>query len=168
MVHFPCLQPFDDVNKRVSRLAANIPCIRANLSPLSFEEVLRDLYSKALLGVYELRRTELLRDLFVWAYRKSASRYAAARQSIGEPDALRVRYRNALREVVATVVHAAMDKKQAACHVAAWAGAHVEEPDRERFRSVAERELLSLHEGNFARYRVTPSEFARWYVGWRR
>ena len=32
---FPYLQPFDDVNKRVSRLAANIPLIKSNLSPLS-------------------------------------------------------------------------------------------------------------------------------------
>ncbi|MYC65268.1 MAG: Fic family protein [Acidobacteriia bacterium] len=168
MVQFPYLQPFDDVNKRVSRLAANIPFIRANLSPLSFEEVPRDHYSKALLGVYELRRTELLRDLFVRAYRQSAARYAAVRQSIGEPDALRMRYRNALREVVAAVVHAAMDKKQAAAHVASWAGEHIAEPDRERFRSIAERELLSLHQGNFARYRVTPSEFATWHGVWNR
>ena len=36
MVQLPYLQPFDDVNKRVSRLAANIPFIKANLSPLSF------------------------------------------------------------------------------------------------------------------------------------
>ena len=39
MVHFPYLQPFEDVNKRVSRLAANIPLIRHNLWPLSFVDV---------------------------------------------------------------------------------------------------------------------------------
>ena len=43
MVQLPYLQPFDDVNKRVSRLAANIPLIKANLSPLSFEDVSREL-----------------------------------------------------------------------------------------------------------------------------
>ena len=32
MVQLPYLQPFDDVNKRVSRLAANIPLIKRNLS----------------------------------------------------------------------------------------------------------------------------------------
>lgn len=71
-----------------------------------------------------------------------------------------MRCRNALREVVGVVVRAAVDKKQAAAHLASWAGEHIAEPDRERFRSIAERELLSLHQGNFARYRVTPSEFA--------
>lgn len=33
MTQLPYLQPFDDVNKRVSRLAANIPLIKANFSP---------------------------------------------------------------------------------------------------------------------------------------
>ena len=41
MVQLPYLQPFDDVNKRVSRLAANIPFIKRNLSPLSFMGVPR-------------------------------------------------------------------------------------------------------------------------------
>ena len=39
MVHLPYLQPFEDVNKRVSRLAANIPLIQHNLCPLSFIDV---------------------------------------------------------------------------------------------------------------------------------
>jgi hypothetical protein len=34
MVHLPYLQPFEDVNKRVSRLAANLSLIRHNLCPL--------------------------------------------------------------------------------------------------------------------------------------
>src|SRR3984885_4903810 len=44
MVQLPYLQPFDDVNKRVSRLSANIPFIKLNLSPLSFIDVPRTLY----------------------------------------------------------------------------------------------------------------------------
>ena len=51
MVQLPYLQPFDDVNKRVSRLAANIPFIQANLAPLSFTDVPGDLYTRATLGV---------------------------------------------------------------------------------------------------------------------
>lgn len=167
MVHFPYLQPFDDVNKRVSRLAANIPLIKANLSPLSFDDVSRDLYTQAILGVYELRRTELLRDLFLWAYGRSAARYAAVRQSIGEPDPFRMRHRTALRELVRAVIRAAMDKKQAAAEVNAWAVRHIDEAERGRFRQIAERELLSLHEGNFARYRVAPAEYAAWQRVWR-
>ena len=167
MVQLPYLQPFDDVNKRVSRLAANIPLTKANLSPLSFEEVPRDLYTEAVLGVYELRRTELLRDLFLWAYGRSAARYAAVRQSLGEPDPFRMRHRAALRKLVGAVVRRRMDKRQAAAHVVAWTDEQINEPERSRFREIAERELLSLHEGNFARYRIAPAEFGAWQAVWR-
>ncbi len=99
MVHLPYLQPFDDVNKRVSRLSANIPFIKQNLTPLSFTDVPRNVYTDAILGVYELNRIELLRDVFIWAYERSAARYAAVRQSLGEPDPFRLKYRDPLREV---------------------------------------------------------------------
>ena len=39
MVHLPYLQAFEDVNKLLSRLAANIPFVRHNLCPLSFIDV---------------------------------------------------------------------------------------------------------------------------------
>ena len=168
MVQFPYLQPFDDVNKRVSRLSANIPLIKSNLSPLSFEGVPREAYTDAVLGVYELNRTELLRDLFIWAYERSAARYAAVRQSLGEPDPFRLRYRDALRELIGAVVRGRMDKKQASAHVGAWTREHIDEAERQLFRETAESELLSLHEGNFARYRIRPSEFAAWQEAWGR
>ncbi len=168
LVQLPYLQPFDDVNKRVSRLAANIPLIKANLSPLSFEDVPRDLYTEAVPGVYELNRVELLRDVFVWAYERSAARYAAVRQSLGEPDPFRMRHRTALRELVAHVVRGCMDAGQAAAEIEAWCGQNIAQQERERFREMVERELLSLHKGNFARYRIRPSEFAAWHEAWRR
>ena len=167
LVQIPYLQPFDDVNKRVSRLAANIPLIKANLAPLSFEDVPRDLYTEAVLGIYELNRIELLRDVFVWAYERSAARYAAVRQSLGEPDPFRMRHRTALRALVAAVVRDRMDTGQAATAIGAWVAQHIAEQEAERFREMVERELLSLHEGNFARYRITPSEFAAWQEAWK-
>lgn len=167
MVHLPYLQPFDDVNKRVSRMAANIPFIQANLSPLSFTDLPRDLYVHAILGVYELNRVEMLREVFIWSYERSADRYVAVRQSLGEPDPFRLRYREQLRTVIAEVVQGPMDRKTASAHIASWAAAHLEEDDRARFREVTETELLGLHEGNFARYAIRPAEFAAWQETWR-
>ena len=167
LVQLPYLQPFDDVNKRVSRLTANIPLIKANLAPLSFEDVPRDLYTEAVLGVYELNRIELLRDVFVWAYERSAARYAAVRQSLGEPDPFRMSHRAALRELVAAVVRGCMDTGAAATAIDVWCRQYIAEPEQERFRETVERELLSLHEGNFARYRITPSEFTAWQEAWK-
>jgi hypothetical protein len=163
MVQLPYLQPFDDVNKRVSRLAANIPFVQRNLSPLSFTEVPSDLYTEAVLGVYELNRTDLLKDLFVWAYERSAARYAAVRQSLGEPDPFRLRYRDLLRDVVAGVVRARLKSTDALRYIAEWTQRNVPSDDREQFQNTAETELLDLHEGNFARYRITSAEFAAWH-----
>lgn len=166
MVQIPYLQPFDDVNKRVSRLAANIPLIRNNLAPLSFVDVPDATYTYGMLGVYELNRVDLIKDVFLWAYERSAHRYAAIRQTLGEPDQLRLRHRAALKTIVSEVVGRAMGKKDAAQHVAAWAAAQISEPDRPRFVEMVETELLALHEGNFARYQVRPSEFDAWQKVW--
>jgi hypothetical protein len=166
MVQLPYLQPFDDVNKRVSRLAANIPFIKHNLSPLSFTDVPRPLYTDALLGVYELNEIHLLKDVFIWAYGRSAEHYAAVRQSLGEPDPFRFRHSAAIRQLVAEVIKGRMDRKRAAAHIAAWTKRNVAEGERARFQDMAETELINLHEGNFARYQVRPSEFKSWQEVW--
>ena len=167
MVQLPYLQPFEDVNKRVSRLAANIPFIKRNLSPLSFTDVPRALYLDAILGVYELNKVDLLRDVFIWAYERSAVRYAAVRQSVGEPDPFRFRHRAALRQIVGEVIRGRMDKKAAAAHIAAWVEKNgIPQAEREKFRDMAESELVGLHEGNFARYQIRPSEFEAWRESW--
>ena len=166
MVQLPYLQPFDDVNKRVARVGANIPLIKDNLCPLSFVDVPRSTYTEAVLGVYELNRIDLLKDVFVWAYERSAARYAAVRQSLGEPDTFRLRHRAAIQQVVAGIVRDRMVRNSALHHVARWVQANLDAGDRERFREVAENELLGLHEGNFARYRIRPSEFETWQRVW--
>jgi hypothetical protein len=166
MVYLPYLQPFDDVNKRVSRLAANIPFLRANLCPLSFTDVPRDLYNQAVLGVYELRRPDLLKEVFLWAYRRSAQRYMAIQQSLGDPDPFRLRHRQRIRDLIAEVIRGRMSRREALAHVTRWTREQIPEEEQERFREVVESELLALHEGNFARYRIRPSEFRAWQEGW--
>ena len=167
MVHLPYLQPFEDVNKRVSRLAANIPLIRRNLCPLSFVDVPRQAYLLAMIAVYELRRVELLRDVFVWAYRRSCAHYGAVRQSLGEPDPFRLRYRALITEMVAEVVQTAMNKARASAFVQAKARELLSHEDRERFVEAVDTELLNLTEYNIARHRLRPSEFMRWKKIWK-
>ena len=166
MVQLPYLQPFDDVNKRVSRLAANIPLIKKNLVPLTFLDVPRDLYTQAILAVYELNRVELLKDLYLWAYRRSAERYAAARQSLGEPDPFRLANRDALRDVVGQIVRQGLNREAAFKFLERWSKENLPPGDRAQFVEVAEDEILALHEGNFARYRLRPSEFESWQKVW--
>ena len=166
MVHLPYLQPFDDVNKRTSRLSANIPFIRQNLSPLSFVDVPEQAYMDGLLGVYELNRVELLRDVFVWACERSCARYSAVRQSLGEPDKFRLRYREMIASLVADIVNARMNKISAVAAIKKHAASEVDAADQARFIEVTETELMCLHEGNMARYRIRPSEFSEWQQHW--
>ena len=120
-----------------------------------------------MIAVYELRRVELLRDLFVWAYKRSCARYGAVRQSLGEPDPFRLKYRVLITEVVAEVVRNSMNKAGASAFVQAKAEELIEQADRERFVEAMDTELLSLTEYNMARHRVRPSEFMRWKSAWK-
>ena len=167
LVHLAYLQGFEDLNKRVSRLAANVPLIRGNLCPLSFVDVPERAYIDGVLGIYELNRVELLRDVFVWAYERSSARYSAVRQSLGEPDPFRVRYRALVAEVVAAVVRTRRDKQAATALARRRAAGQASPADQARFVEVAETELMSLHEGNIARYRLRPAEYQAWRQAWR-
>lgn len=165
MVQLPYLQPFDDVNKRVSRLAANISLNQHNLSPLSFIDVPDHLYIQGTLAVYEMNRIDLLKDVFLWAYERSAARYAALRQSLGEPDPFRLKYREPIRTLIARIVSQAMDSKQASETITDFA-IQISETERPKFIEAVETELMALHEGNFARYWISPSEFRKWKTVW--
>jgi hypothetical protein len=166
LVHLPYLQPFDDANKRVSRLAANIPFVKNNLCPLAFSGVPEDLYVHGLLGVYELNRVDLLRDVYVEAYERSAQQYSAVRQSLGEPDPFRLRHNKMIKETVSEVVKENLARSDARAYVLESAGEIDDANDREKFVRLVETELYSLHEGNFARYGITPPEFLKWQHTW--
>lgn len=160
MVHLPYLQPFEGVNKRVSRLAANIPLIRRNVSPLSFIDVPREAYVEGILGVYELRRVDLLRDVFVWAYERSCQQYVAIRQQLVPPDTFRLRYRAELTATVRAIVQRALAATDAT--IRKLLPPLVKKADRPRFIALVREELKSLHEGNAIRFGLRPLEYAEW------
>ncbi len=166
LVHFSYLQSFDDVNKRVSRLAANIPLIRENLCPLSFVDVPERAYIDGVLAIYELNRVELLRDVFVWAYERSSARYSAVQQSLGEPDPFRLRYKALVSEVISEVVLTEMDRESTTSLARRYASEQVLPADRARFLEMVETEIMSLHEGNIARYHLRPAQYHAWRRGW--
>ena len=160
MVHLPYLQPFEDVNKRVSRLAANIPLIRHNLCPLSFIDVPQQAYVDGMIGVYELNRVELLRDVFIWAYERSCQQYVAVQQHLVPPDTFRLRYRLQLSNTVATIIRTGKSADET--NVNLIMPDTVLEEDRERFVHLVIAEFQHLHAGNVVRFGLRPLEFAAW------
>ncbi len=165
MVQLPYLQPFDDINKRVSRLAANISLNRHNLSPLSFVDVPNDLYVHGIKGVYELNEIALLKDVFLWAYERSAARYAAIKQSLGEPDPFKLKYREQIRTLVSEIVGQRLSQKEAS-GVIKKSAQEIPDLDRAKFVEAVETELMNLHEGNFARFWISPASFKKWQQTW--
>jgi Fic family protein len=166
MVHLPYLQPFEDVNKRVSRLAANIPLIRHNLCPLSFVDVEQSDYIGGLIGVYEQNRVEYLRDVFARAYQRSCARYSAIRESLGDPDPFRLRHRSEIGRAVREIVLNRKSRLQAPEAIRKHAAGTIPGADQAKFLEVTETEVSSLHEGNIARYRLRPAEYVAWKKRW--
>lgn len=160
MVHLPYLQPFEDVNKRVSRLAANIPFIRHNLCPLSFIDVPQQAYVDAMLGVYELNQVELLRDVFVWAYERSCQQYVAVKQNLAPPDIFRLRHRQALAEVIAAIVR--QGEAATAPNVKSKIPSKVPLTEHDHFVELVLAEFEALHVGNAVRFGIRPLEFSAW------
>jgi hypothetical protein len=161
MVHLPYLQPFADVNKRTSRLGANLPLIKANLCPLSFVDVPQHAYVDGTLGVYELNRVELLRDVFAWAYERSCAQYRVVRDTMPQPDPLRLRYRGELAAAVRdTVLSGTAPNRE---WLRAWGASHgIPEADADGFAQAALGLLLGLHEGSLFRYGLRQGDFTTW------
>lgn len=159
MVHLPYLQPFADVNKRTSRLAANLPLLQHNLCPLTFLGVPEDTYSQAILGIYEMTRVELLRDVFVWAYERSTQEYLALKQNLAEPDPLRLRYRELIKRVIREVV---LTPNTDPLDLIREAVQSIETTESEEVQALLIQELRRLHEGVLARYGLRPSEWECW------
>ena len=150
----------DSLNKRLARLGAKLSLVKSNLCPLTFLDVPERAYVDAILGVYEMNRIELLRDLFVWAYERSTQQYMKVKSSLKEPDPVRLKYLEQTHEILGMVVREL--KIPARKAVIVFAAAHVNRDDQSLFVDMVMDDLRRLHEGVIARYRIRPSEFAIW------
>ena len=166
LVQLPYLQPFEDVSKRVSRLAANIPLLKEKLCPVSFIDVPEHLYIQALLGVYELADVALLRDVFLWAYRRSAMHNRAIRSSLGAPEPISLRHRALITSSVKELVESKTGKALVWPAIAWLLGKDIDPNEREELARVVEKQLLGLHEGNIERFSIAQDDFDQWKSTW--
>jgi len=103
LVHVSYLQAFIDVNKRIARLAANIPLVIGNLVPLSFNDIERQDYISAIVAVYELQDVGPIADLFAFSYMRTCAAYDATVKAIGF-DEVRVRFRAERRAILRELI----------------------------------------------------------------
>lgn len=159
LVHIPYLQAFEDINKRTSRVAANIPLLKADLAPMSFMTMNDIDYVDGLIGVYELNNVALLRDAYVDAYLASAENYKTLRAEIETPGKAALAYREFVREAVRRSV---LEWKEfnAERIMAMAQEAGIAEADRPSVVDYVGQEFRGLHEGNVIRYRLRAEDLA--------
>ena len=71
-----------------------------------------------------------------------------------------------MREIISEIIRDKRDKAAAVDHLRQWTAEKIPPADREQFARTVEIELAGLHEGNFVRYRIRPSEFRAWKIAW--
>lgn len=160
LVHLTYLQPFIDVNKRTARLAANIPLIKQNLVPLSFNDVEREDYTSAVLAIYELQNIYPLLDLYTFSYLRTCKLYDSTIKALGF-DEIRVRYRSQRRAIVRTIILQQLHKKAIQKYIQEQAKA-IPQEDRNAFLEDLEEDLAQIDESRLAGLGVTTPELHAW------
>lgn len=159
LVHIPYLQAFDDINKRTSRIASNIPLLRADLAPMSFLTMNDRDYIDGLIGTYELNNVSLLREAYIDAYMASAENYKVLRAEVESPDKAALAYRDFVRKAVRRCV-LEWRAFQPENIMAMAVDAGIPESDRQQVVNYVGQEFRSLHEGNVIRYRLRAEDLA--------
>ena len=161
LLHLPYLQPFEDVNKRTSRLACNIPLMKENMSPMSFIDLPKDAYTDAILAFYEIKDPEPMKDLYLWSYERSSDHYKSQIESFGVIEPLRLKYRSERRKVISYLINNFLGEESM---VKAAEEERVDIPNehlKDFFKHIQE-DLKTLHEGNLIGLNITSDQFKKW------
>lgn len=161
LIHLSYLQAFEDVNKRTSRLSCNIPFIKNNLCPLSFTDVSQDDYIASLLCVYEKNDITPMIDLFVWAYLRSCEQYSIVKQSLGEIDTYRIKYRQQRKIIMGQIIQQNLHGNEILQAIEAYC--HEQDiTDVSKFVAMTLVDLDTLHLGAIIGLGVTETQFQNW------
>ncbi|MGZ3779600.1 MAG: Fic family protein [Pseudobdellovibrionaceae bacterium] len=154
-VFLPYLQPFEDLNKRTSRVCCNVPLLIENYVPISFLNIERDEYLTALKAVYEFNRIDEMKTVFLKAYKYSVEKYRFIKQTIRTPTKFEIKFRAEIKESVHNCVKNKVDPKKLR-----FPG--LTKLERDQLRQIIFSELTTLHEENLIRFNLKLSEFKNW------
>lgn len=161
LVHITYLQGFSDVNKRTARLSANIPLIKANFVPLSFNDVQRDDYTSAIIAVYELQDVRPIIDLYVFSYMRTCAMYDSTIKAIGI-DEVRVRYRQQRRGIIRDVILKGMVGNALKVYIDQQALNLIKVEDRTSFIEDVMEDLKDIDMSRVVGLGITPEELKAW------
>jgi hypothetical protein len=157
LVHIPYLQGFIDINKRTSRVASNIPLLKADLAPMSFLTMDDAAYIDGLIGIYEFNNVALLREVYVESYLASAEKYRVLRAEVDVPDKAALAYRDVVRDLVRfSVLEAKRFKPDVV--LALVQKQDVPKDDQDAVVAYAHEQFKGLHEGNAIRFKLKAAD----------
>jgi hypothetical protein len=76
-----------------------------------------------------------------------------------------MKYRDEMKALIFTIVTDTMDAPSALIKIQQEA-LSIPKEDSAKFIEAVETELLSLHEGNIARYKIRHADFEKWKKAW--
>ncbi len=160
LINLSYLQAFLDVNKRTARIACNIPFIKNNLVPISFNEINVEDYRSAMIAIYEFNQVNPLVELYVWSYLRTAKEYKVTMESLGF-DPVRVKYRaqrrKLLHDIITNMVNLRIEDA-----IFAYAETNIQAKDQKKFIEDMHTDLKNLDTINIAGLGVTKDEFLNW------
>ena len=161
LIHISYLQPFSDVNKRTARLSANIPQIKGNLVPLSFNDVEREDYTSAIIAIYELQDVRPLLDLYVFSYLRTCAMYDSTIKAMGF-DEIRVRYRGQRRELLRNIILHEITEKEIPAYIQANFPLAVKKEEKKAFIEDLLEDIKDMDENRIAGLGVTQDQLQIW------
>jgi hypothetical protein len=161
LLHLAYLQPFTDVNKRTSRLSANIPLICHNLVPLSFSDVPKDDYLDAMLLVYECQQFEPLAELYQYSYLRTCQSYHVTADAMGI-DQTRVRFRQARRQLLGDIIRQQLTTPQLKAYIQQYTAQHIPLENQSAFLGNVDDDLRLLSPSRLVGLGVSDEQFKQW------
>jgi len=161
LVHITYLQGFSDVNKRTARLSANIPLIKANLVPLSFNDVDREAYTSSVIAIYELQVIRPLLDLYLFSYMRTCAMYDSTVKALGF-DEVRVRYRQQRRAIIHDVILNKLSDASMKEYISDQVLKLIKEEDRTSFFEDVIEDLREIDLSRIAGLGITHDQLNMW------
>ncbi len=161
LIHISYLQAFSDVNKRTARLSANIPLIKNNLVPLSFNDVERDDYMSSMIAVYELQDVRPILDLYLFSYMRTCLMYDSTIKAIGF-DEIRVRYRQQRRALIRDIIINNLVGKPIMEYLTTQTLQLIRKEDRDAFLEDAMEDIKEMNQSRIAGLGITLDQLKTW------
>lgn len=161
LVHIAYLQAFTDVNKRTARLSANIPLVKNNLVPLSFNSVNKDDYISSMMVIYELNDTRPLADLYCFSYARTCHEYTATIETIGF-DEIRVRFREQRRNVIRNIIVMELTEKKLKNYIEKQTKKWIPQEHQAAFKKNIQEDLNEINFQRGAGMGVTRKQLQKW------